>query len=277
MLEQEDKSCRGPRGLTTVSSNLMSKAQEAQQFLDDLESWTPANPSPTVPSVKPPAGGAPSKPGEAADVIAFLDEITQKTSEPTRSTLLEKPASRAGTPTLRKSTERVRMGAPSSLPLLSGNSTPSSPATARSTETPASATASGSSTSTPTPQGATQEPPTQRGWGWGGVGSVWSTASAALQQARTVVDEQVKNLPNNEHAKKWGAGALEYAKTAQEYAKTAQLDKLGAFRFGPVLCATADIQVAQGKTSNRLAYLRSLISLMSSRHPSRSMRSCKFG
>lgn len=201
----------------------MSKAQEAQQFLDDLESWTPATASPSVPSKSPvlPAG----KPGEAADVIAFLDEITQKSSEPTRTTLLEHPASRTGTPTLRKSTERVRMGAPSPLPLLPSIS--ASPALSSSkAEPPASTTSASTATPQPPNGEATAQ---QKGWGWGGVSSVWSSASAAIQQAKTVVDEQVKNLPNNEQAKKWSAGALEYAKTAQEYAKTAQLDKLGAF------------------------------------------------
>jgi len=56
---------------------------------------------------------------------------------------------------------------------------------------------------------------------------VWSSASAVVQQAKTVVNEQVKSLPQNDQAKKWGEGVLGYAKTAQEYAKTAQLDKLG--------------------------------------------------
>ena len=214
--------------LSRIRTPSMSKAQEAQQFLDDLESWTPATASPSVPSKSPivPAG----KPGEAADVIAFLDEITQKSSEPTRTTLLEPPSSRTGTPTLRKSTERVRMGAPSPLPLYP--ITPASPALSSSkTELPVSTT----SASTATPQPPKDETiAQQKGWGWGGVSSVWSSASAAIQQAKTVVDEQVKNLPNNEQAKKWSAGALEYAKTAQEYAKTAQLDKLGAsviYRF----------------------------------------------
>jgi len=54
-------------------------------------------------------------------------------------------------------------------------------------------------------------------WGWG---SVWSTASAAIQQAKTVVDEQVKALPNNDQARKWGEGVIGYAKSAQ-------LDKIG--------------------------------------------------
>ncbi|THH32341.1 hypothetical protein EUX98_g1849 [Antrodiella citrinella] len=42
---------------------------------------------------------------------------------------------------------------------------------------------------------------------------------SAHQQAKTVVDEQVKNLPRDE-ARKWGEGVLEYAKAAQ-------LDKIG--------------------------------------------------
>jgi hypothetical protein len=70
---------------------------------------------------------------------------------------------------------------------------------------------------------------------------VWSTASTVVQQAKSVVDEQVKNLPANgvleyaktaqEYAKSSAAQAAQqaqgYAQSAQEYAKTAQLDKLG--------------------------------------------------
>jgi len=53
------------------------------------------------------------------------------------------------------------------------------------------------------------------GWGWG---SVWNTASAALAQAKERVDEQVKNLPQipqNEQARKWGEGMMDYVKQAQ--------------------------------------------------------------
>ena len=70
--------------------------------------------------------------------------------------------------------------------------------------------------------------PSGGAWGWG---SVWSSASSALQQARSVVDEQVKSLPTQD-AKKWREGVLEYAKSAQEraqeYARTTQLEKLGS-------------------------------------------------
>lgn len=204
----------------------MSKAQEAQQFLEDLESWTPAAASPSVPAKSPitPTG----KPGEAADVIAFLDEITQKSSEPTvRTTLLERPASRTGTPTMRKSTERVRMGAPSSLPLMSN--APSSPLLASSTTEPPASAASTATLQPPKHDDAPTLAAQKGGWGWGGVSSILSSASAALQQARTAAEEQVKNLPNNEQAKKWSEGAINYAKTAQEYAKNAQLDKLSTY------------------------------------------------
>ena len=64
------------------------------------------------------------------------------------------------------------------------------------------------------------------GWGWG---SVWTSASAAIQQAKTVVDELVKNLPKNEQAKKWSEGMIEYAKNAQ-------LEKLGLSLVALLLC-----------------------------------------
>jgi hypothetical protein len=60
-------------------------------------------------------------------------------------------------------------------------------------------------------------PPVRPGWGWG---SVWSSTAAALQQARTVVDDQVKTLSTNEQARKLQEGVFGYVKSAQ-------LDKLG--------------------------------------------------
>jgi hypothetical protein len=230
----------------------MSKAQEAQQFLQDLDAFdTPAVSSPAKSgSGKTPT--TPSKPGEAAEVIAFLDEITQKSSEPTRaSTHLERPdrpASRSSTPSsLRKKTERVRMGVPSGL----GDAGATGSGLA---------SASLSKPGTPKTETAPSIPAAGGGGGWG-WGSVWSGASTVLQQAKSVVDEQVKalpsnlpsGLPSNEQTAKWGGGlmdyaknaqelaknaqeyakssAQEYAKTAQEYAKTAQLDKLGMYIY----------------------------------------------
>ncbi|TDL28818.1 hypothetical protein BD410DRAFT_738554 [Rickenella mellea] len=183
-----------------MAAKSKSKQEEAMQFLDDLDSLSPAPPAQdnTQSSSQPPHEG------EAADVLKFLDEITQKSSEPTRVTAahLDRPASRASTPGLKKSTERVRVGTP----------------------TPSLAAQKGegvsSSTQPTTRVAATQDQaPVQpsSGWGWG---TVWSTASAAIQQAKTVVDEQVKHLPQPEQAKKWSEGL-------SGYVKKEQLEKLG--------------------------------------------------
>ena len=191
-----------------------SRQEEALQFLDDLDNMAPppeassAQPGSLSPAVPPPAG--------EAEVYAFIDEITQKSSEPPRTALshIDRPLSRAGTPTLRKSTERVRVGAPTPLLPSSGSASPivrSESSSSRVSMSPAPRTEARQEPGSAPPAGQAG------GWGWG---SVWSSASAALQQARSVVDEQVKNLPKNEQARKWGEGVLEYAKAAQ-------LDKLG--------------------------------------------------
>lgn len=200
-------------------SKSKSKQQQALQFLDDLDNLAP----PSADGPPPPAsaqGGPASTEGEA-EVFAFIDEITQKSSEPSArpSVHIDRPLSRAGTPTVRKSTERVKVGTPT--PLLPGAAPLSR------TESSSSRVSVGPSsrtdTSTPAQEAQTSaSAPVSGGGGWG-WGSVWSTASTALQQARSVVDEQVKNLPKNEQARKWGEGVLEYAKNAQ-------LDKLGASR-----------------------------------------------
>ncbi|KAI0762640.1 maintenance of telomere capping protein 1 [Fomes fomentarius] len=183
-----------------MSSKSKSKQQEALQFLDDLDNLAPPET----------AGALPPGPGEGeAEVIAFIDEITQKSSEPPRPSVIDRPLSRAGTPTLRKSTERVKIGTPA--PLLPG-SVPLSR-----TESSSSRVSVGPPKADSAPQAALPASTSAGGWGWG---NVWSTASSALQQAKSVVDEQVKNLPKNEQARKWGEGVLEYAKQAQ-------LDKLG--------------------------------------------------
>ena len=167
-----------------------SKQEEALQFLDDLDSFAPPT---EARSTTQKAQAGPGSEGEAAEVLAFLDEITQKSTElPARSSATH--ISRSGTPTLRKGTERVRLGGGT----VSNDST------------------RGKEKAEPQPAGSSQS--NSGAWGWG---SVWSTASAAIQQAKTVVDEQVKHLPKNEQARKWGENVMEYAKTAQ-------LDKLSA-------------------------------------------------
>ncbi|KIY51371.1 hypothetical protein FISHEDRAFT_24066, partial [Fistulina hepatica ATCC 64428] len=172
-----------------------SKQEEALQFLDDLDSFAPAPKSSAQFE-----STVPSQPAEGeADVLAFIDEITQKSAELTAPVKPRSPAptiSRSSTPTVRKSTERVRLSGISPATSTSDPRTPSSTVV----EVPASAS----------------------GWGWG---SVWSSASAVLQQARTAVDEQVKHLPKNlpnEQARKWGEGVLEYAKN-----NSLDINKLG--------------------------------------------------
>jgi hypothetical protein len=191
-----------------MTSKSKSKQEEALQFLDDLDSLNPASPPQTSAKSAPtaPRSDEPTNEAEAAEALAFLDEITQRSSEPTRTaTHFDKPISRAATPSLRKSTERVKVGSGSPAPVLPSSSSASHFVRAD-------------------PSAANKQDPTQTsgstsGWGWG---NVWTSASAAIQQAKTVVDEQVKNLPKNDQAKKWSEGMMEYAKNAQ-------LDKLGLF------------------------------------------------
>ncbi|CAL1696451.1 unnamed protein product [Somion occarium] len=186
-----------------MATKSKSKQDEVNQLLDDLDSFEmpPPGSAPIVAGTQAPAAGE-------AEVFAFIDEITQKSTEPPRSSShLERPLSRAGTPSLRKSTERVKVGG-GAVPLLPNSSSSGSPALSR--------TESSSSRTTVAPPKDVNQNANPGGWGWG---SVWSSASAAIQQAKSVVDEQVKNLPKNEQARKWGEGVLEYAKTAQ-------LDKL---------------------------------------------------
>lgn len=186
-------------------SKSKSKQQEALQILDDLDSL----PEASLPTRKVRADGEQQEQaGDASEVLAFIDQITQKSSEPTRTTsaMLERP--RSATP-VRKPTERVKLGGPS-------------------TPAPGSVSQTPSQTHTPPPLSIQQEGEpalSGGGWGFGGWGtSVWSSASAALQQARSVVDEQVKHLPSDQ-AKKWREGVLQYAKGAD----LETITTLGAF------------------------------------------------
>lgn len=202
-----------------------SQQNEVLQLLDDLDSLTPE-----VGVTNTQDTGA--NEGEAAEVLAFLDEITQKSTEPTRLTTVH--VSRSSTPLSRKSTERVRLGGGSSL-----NQSASSSTTSLSRTLSTESRGKEKVTEQPT-QTQTQASGAGNSWGWG---SMWSTASAAIQQAKSVVDEQVKYLPKNEQARKWGEGVLEYAKTAQ-------LDKLGMniFFMGLLMMTLSD----QAKILNEL-------------------------
>ncbi|EAU93439.1 hypothetical protein CC1G_04418 [Coprinopsis cinerea okayama7 len=188
-----------------------SKKDEALQFLDDLDSFTPVD-QPKKSNSPPAQGSQPQAKGNEAEVLAFIDEITQKSTEPTRTA---SQIGRSGTPTIRKSTERVRLGGGPA----GSNPSASSSTTSlhRTASTDGSKQKAESSSTTSSPQPAASTSASGGGWGWG---SVWSTATAAIQQAKSAVDEQVKHLPNQEQVAKLREGVLEYAKNAQ-------LDKLG--------------------------------------------------
>jgi hypothetical protein len=192
-----------------MASKSKSKQEDVLQFLDDLDSLTP----PAQQGSRHPSAPATGTNEGEAEVLAFIDEITQKSAEAPRTTASqrERPISRSGTPTLRKSTDRVRVGTPSGSSSPSASSLSAKPITTEGNHTPA-------KEQTANPDEDRQEGAGPGGWGWG---SVWSSASAAIQQAKSAVDEQVKSLPKNEQARKWGEGVIEYAKTTQ-------LDKLGS-------------------------------------------------
>ncbi|KAG8733208.1 hypothetical protein FRC11_007926 [Ceratobasidium sp. 423] len=181
-----------------------SKQQEAQDLLNDLDSLgapPPANQKSGSSSGPPPAVG-----GEGAEALAFLDEITQKSSEPTKFTPAPVP----------KPTERIRLSVPNN----PRRSVESSRAGTPVSRVPP--------TATPPPNATTSQDNTENNapaasagsWGWG---SVWNSASAALQQAKTVVEERAKHLPpippaaaaRGEMARKWGEGMMDYVKNAQ--------------------------------------------------------------
>jgi hypothetical protein len=227
-----------------------SKQAEALQLLNDLDSFTPIDAPPPESSVSnggtstnipggrtstssrrsatpsgtgvSPSSNAGAKEGggggETAEALAFLDEIQQKASEP-----ISRPSSsisvRSGTPTVRKSTERVKLGGGTPSSLLSHGAAAAS-ASATSLHRQVSSDAAGTKAGTGG-TGGTAASSGGGGWGWG---TVWNTASAALQQAKSAVDEQVKHLPKNEQARKWGEDMLEYAKNAQ-------LEKLSRYSY----------------------------------------------
>jgi len=193
-----------------------SKAEEALKFLDDLDNL-PVPPSSST--SQPSATGATDE--DASQMEKFIDDITLKKLDPAATARIaippfERPPSRTGTPALRKATERVRVGSPAP-PGSAGSASAS--ATVPRTASPASPASSAAAT-----QGdASQDGKSSSGWGLGGGwGNVWSSASAALQQAKSVVDEQVKNLPKNEQAKKWSEGVMGYVPVNKE-----QLEKFG--------------------------------------------------
>lgn len=207
-------------------------------FLDSLDNYSTPAPSQT-PTISEPAlvGEGPAAPASAEDaqsVLDFLDEITQRSSTPTAAV----PKRAAGAnPSLSRSGSRTNvLSAVGVSSRLSGESI-------RSRSSPASDSPVMTAAALPE---AVETPPVaaEGGWGWS---SVWNATTTIVQQAREVAEEQVKTasstvsgatgltggiggigeglmkaLGENEQAKKWGEGVIQYARAAH-------LDQLGAY------------------------------------------------
>jgi hypothetical protein len=175
--------------------------KDVLQFLDSFDdipdtSVRSKQPKPSVVGDGTPGGAAGA--GEAAEALAFLDELTQQSSRPTR-VLTPGP--------------RVRNTAS---PAPGGAARSSAPGAGNVPISNNGLSASQAAASSKNDGAVKADEPSGGGWGWG---SVWTSASAALAQAKNVVEEQVKTLPS-EPAKKWSEGLATYVKATQ-------LDKLG--------------------------------------------------
>ncbi|KIM28981.1 hypothetical protein M408DRAFT_329024 [Serendipita vermifera MAFF 305830] len=177
--------------------------KDVLQFLDSLDDipGAPAASKSSKPSAT--SGQAAAQPGEAAEALAFLNELTQQSSRPTRVLTPGPRVRNAPNNNASPTPSSVRSGTPANAPATvntSNNGLTAAQAVSKNDGAVKADEPSGSG----------------GGWGWG---SVWTSASAALVQAKSVVEEQVKTLPS-EPAKKWGEGVMTYVKQAQ-------LDKLG--------------------------------------------------
>ena len=70
---------------------------------------------------------------------------------------------------------------------------------------------------------------------------MWTSASAALQQAREVVDERVKHLPNQEYAAKLREEVLGYVPKNLNREELGKLGNLGLFFLFVIRLAEAVI------------------------------------
>ncbi|OBZ79784.1 Maintenance of telomere capping protein 1 [Grifola frondosa] len=189
-----------------MSAKSKSKQEEALQFLDDLDNLAPP---PAVGTPGSAQGPSPSTEGEA-EVYAFIDEITQKSAEPPRTTIshIERPLSRAGTPTLRKSTERVKVGA--AAPLL-----PSASGSAPLSRTDSASSRVGTPPRTEPPR---QEPPSNTGAGWAG-GACGRVLVLHSSKPRLLLMNRSSNCRKTSRPAR--------GRRSSRVRKAAQLDKLG--------------------------------------------------
>lgn len=185
----------------------MSAQSEVDAIFKDLDALPSSTTAPTSRTTAPKGPDS----SAAAAALAELDDLAHTTPIKSRLTAVGAGAGAgAGIPRpSSRATERVSL---SSLKAKSAA---------------ASADASRSATPGPAAQAPAGVPASESsgGWGWG---SVWNTASTAIAQAKTVVDEGVKNLPKvqvpqAEQTRQWREGLVDYVKSAQ-------LDKLSAFK-----------------------------------------------
>lgn len=231
---RDDGNLSSADSLTAIGPDSPSYTNTVLQFLDTLDSYSTPPTSNSTSSATPATAQTKADvdaTGDAQSVLDFLDEINQRSSTPTASlqNAIPSPQTRVRTPALSRSGSTAAIA---SLPRRSfeGRASPAMTPAVLPESIPQQSTTSSSS----------EQPPAADAWGWS---SVWNQATTIVQQARTVAEEQVKTasgaaslsagigglgeglmkaLGENEQAKKWGEGVINYAKAAH-------LDKLGSF------------------------------------------------
>lgn len=159
----------------------MSAQKQVDDLFKDLDSFPKG--IPTARSTTPGLGtGTSPADSSAIQALAELDDLA-KTDTPaiTAKPRLGGAAANISRPSSR-ATERVSL---SSLKAKSAAEAQAASASASANPSPI--------TPSPLRQPEPTSLPSSSSWGWG---SVWNSASAAIQQAKTAVDEGVKNLPN---------------------------------------------------------------------------------
>lgn len=222
-------------------------AAEAQSVLDFLDEITQRSSTPTA-SVK--AGDRPLE--KKASIPTGLGRSTSR-----QNLTGAGGAGAAGQVPPRRSTDSVRSQRTVGGTPVGGAALPASPRSAAAAVPQTASTASASTASAASETAAKQQDSQGGGWGWS---SMWSQASNVVQQAshlaqqaRTAAEEQVKTatsggaggvaggiagiggglmkaLGENEQAKKWSEGVINYAKGAH----LDQLGELASLAVSPV-------------------------------------------
>ncbi|KAH8929525.1 hypothetical protein BT69DRAFT_1345818 [Atractiella rhizophila] len=221
--------------------NTGSARDDVLAFLDDLDSYSAAPSSSTVPAPAPstaagtvaPTTGTPN-PEEAAKVLEFLDEITARSSTPTTQLPVPDLNRTSSKGSLRGAGQGVAIGPP----------------VRKSTDS-----------QRPAKNEAAPEPaPTQAGGGWG-WSSMWNSATSVIQQAQSIqhsVVQQAQNVQKNlkvDEVKGYvkGLAESEQAKKWTDLAKNVKVEQLGAYvdveKLGQMAQSVgSDLRTLGGKT-----------------------------